>query len=416
MDGAAYNLRSRVHISSDGPQSREAPSKATKLTPKTEIPRYTIDLSLPPIERYKHVAKDFLPEIASLTTLFDEIVPRPFFRKLASHVLRQLYSKEQTEELRGIQSVTNIGMHLLIAFNVLLDLMMGCTSGGVRVQGDKMLHFRTLDWGMNPLRKIIVHLDYFKDGNQVASCITYVGYVGVLTGVAKGLSVSLNFRPVHNASTWLAHFRFYLHHALVLFGFRPSISSVLRDILIPKSSTLPTLEKLRRELPSKASTAAYLIFCDGERTLTFEKDYDSAIVNSSSDFIVITNHDTAQEPAPGEQPLGDDAGKENAVLTGVFENMSMNAIVLESSQRKRCMAQMWEKDTARSTKRVNVADERPLVKTERVATWMDTSPITDALTHYAVIMDPSIGGFAWEKYYPDARALWDQLIERDKIT
>lgn len=48
-------------------------------------------------------------------------------------------------------------MHLLVAFNVLLDLFMGCTSGGAKLSvEDRMLHFRTLDWGMDPLRKVIV--------------------------------------------------------------------------------------------------------------------------------------------------------------------------------------------------------------------------------------------------------------------
>jgi len=113
-------------------------------------------------------------------------------------------------------------MHLLVAFNVLLDLFMGCTSGGTKLSSkNMMLHFRTLDWGMDPLRKVIVQLEYIRDRVKVASAITYVGYVGVLTGIRKELSMSLNFRPIHNASTWLASFRFYLHHALALFGFRP---------------------------------------------------------------------------------------------------------------------------------------------------------------------------------------------------
>lgn len=36
--------------------------------------------------------------------------------------------------------------------------------GAVKVGDDgkntRMLHFRTLDWGMDPLRKVIVHLDF----------------------------------------------------------------------------------------------------------------------------------------------------------------------------------------------------------------------------------------------------------------
>ena len=44
--------------------------------------------------------------------------------------------------------------------------------------------------------------------------------------------MSLNFRPVHNASSWLASVRFSFHHALVLFGSRPTNSAILLNVLI----------------------------------------------------------------------------------------------------------------------------------------------------------------------------------------
>lgn len=76
----------------------------------------------------------------------------------------------------------------MVAFNTILDLLMGCTSGGAQVQEDgevKMLHFRTLDWTMEALRKVIVQFDFIEHpgGEVIARSITYVGYVGVLTGV-----------------------------------------------------------------------------------------------------------------------------------------------------------------------------------------------------------------------------------------
>lgn len=144
-----------------------------------EPPRYTIDLSLPPRKRYQHIAADFKPQIATLPILFDEIVKDlranisvERVRWLARLLLRRVYNKEENEELRGIQETTGVEMYLLVAFNVLLDLFMGCTSGAVRVKDDdkntKMLHFRTLDWGMDALRKVIVHLDFVeKPGGEV---------------------------------------------------------------------------------------------------------------------------------------------------------------------------------------------------------------------------------------------------------
>lgn len=274
-----------------------------------EPPRYTIDLSLPPSRRYRHVAADFRPQAATLPVPFDEVVQENMpnvsisqIRWLARLLLRRVYYKEETEELRGISEAIGIDLLLLVALNVLLDLFMGCTLGAAKVddlQGaTKMLHFRTLDWGMNRLRKVIVHLDFVErpGGEVVASSPTYVGYVGVLTGVRKGLSMSLNLRPNHDASNRLATFRFYFHHLLVLLGWRPSISSLLRQHLLPSrvsSGTsvimAPTLDSIARNVPSATTTAAYLIFSDGDLCLTMEKDHHTAIIRPSTDFVVATN-------------------------------------------------------------------------------------------------------------------------------
>ena len=383
-----------------------------------QLPRYTIDLSAPPIERYQHVAAEFLPHMATVTALFDEVIPRPIFQRLAKLLLRRLYSHEETEELRGIHLVTGVGMHLLVAFNVLLDLLMGCTSGGMRLSpADTMLHFRTLDWGMNPLRKLIVHLDFIKNGARVASTITYVGYVGVLTGVRKDLSVSLNFRPVHNAGTWLANIRFYCHHALVLFGFRPSISSIIRTALFPKDDTQSPLSlgHVLTELPCTPSTAAYLIFCDGERTVTLEKDYNTAVIRSSPDFIVITNHDKAQESSDDDSQSSNAKPAVDGDLKGVLDRVAMNGMFAASNSRKRCMTKCWDDlSFARSNSSEVTTDtntrQEPL---GMICDWLITYPITNALTHFAAVMDPRLGEVVWVKHYPDPRLLWDQLVRQD---
>ena len=187
-------------------------------------------------------------------------------------------------------------MHSLVSFNVLLDLLVGCTSGGVRVNADgyrKMLHFRTLDWGMGPLRHLAVHLQYIRSSQSntvIASSITYVGFTGVLTGVRKNLSVSLNFRPVHDSRN---NYNFYLNHLLVLLGFRPSISSLLRQCILladyrkatwswtrlwhkqhPEICELSSqsLNSIVDQIHIAPTTAANLIFSDGVSTVTMEKD------------------------------------------------------------------------------------------------------------------------------------------------
>ncbi|KAL8712373.1 MAG: hypothetical protein Q9225_006950 [Loekoesia sp. 1 TL-2023] len=384
---------------------READNDFRQARKNLQPPNYTIDLSLPPAERYKKVAIDFKQEIQTLPTLFDDLVRELLpqvsiirVRRIARFLLRRLYSNEETEEIRGIHEVTGIDMYLLVSYNVLLDLFMGCTSGGVRVEdrhkSARMLHFRTLDWGMDPLRKVVVCLDFVdkRGGTVIASNISYAGFVGVLTGVKKGLSVSLNFRPNHNVSSKLSNLRFYSHHVLVLLGFRPPIASILRQCLIPSkhpSNNIQcpgtSLEQIIKEVPLVKSTASYLIFCDGIRTFTMEKDLKTANVRSSNDFIVACNHDQAEEtdrqPEDAENSKSDDALK----ATG------MDILVEESTNRQMRLTKLWRNSAARNS----------TVTTKKLRGWIRKYPITNEQTHFATILDPTTGAIVWVERYLD---------------
>lgn len=169
-------------------------------------PCYTIDLSMPPKLRYHALAMAYKEKIMTLPTLLDDILEsfsyeywflRPsVMKRLARLLLRRVHDPEQMEELEGIREATGLDMYLLVAFNVLLDLFVGCTSGGVRItersnnsrkphDNVKMMHFRTLDWEMDPLRNVVVHLEFVANagGPVIATNVTYLGFVGVLTGV-----------------------------------------------------------------------------------------------------------------------------------------------------------------------------------------------------------------------------------------
>ena len=208
------------------------------------IPVYRIDLGLPPRQRYAALCADFADRMRALEYLLDDILlwaigSLPLFR---SHVsltdragpwivslvksfmrifLGRFSSVEQREELEGIRRETGVRIVALFALNMFLDCLMGCTSGGVLVrdravgvlhgkkdserlrtvsasresnrtdensQSQYLMHFRTLDWGMDELRELLVKLEYVNSLSPdpekvIATSVTYAGYVGVLTGV-----------------------------------------------------------------------------------------------------------------------------------------------------------------------------------------------------------------------------------------
>ena len=179
MESAGLRRRERENTQSSNMAATPMTDGTDTSVEDPPVPRYTIDQSLPPMERYKHVAEDFKSYAQEMPSLFDEVVQEctpnisvSKVKKLARLALGKVQNKEENEELRGIAEVIGIDMWLLVAHNVLLDMFMGCTSGGVRVNHtgvrSRMLHFRTLDWGMDLLRKIIVHLDFIeRPGGEV---------------------------------------------------------------------------------------------------------------------------------------------------------------------------------------------------------------------------------------------------------
>jgi beta subunit of N-acylethanolamine-hydrolyzing acid amidase len=369
-------------------------------------PTYTINLSLPPSQRYIELAQTYKSEITDLISLFDEVcadfltIPGLSFlsistiKQLARIFLRRVHDDEQTTELRGISEATGVEMFLLVAFNVLLDLFMGCTSGGVRVhsrssegRSGKMVHFRTLDWGMDVLRRVVVCLDFVEreGGDIVASTVTYVGFVGVLTGVRQDLSVSLNFRGLHNHSnSWLANMQYWGHQGLVLLGRRPSIASTLRKMILPGENEISSWKWLSQRLVSTTTTSCYLIFCNGNETLIIEKDRVSGELQSSKDFVSAANHDVSHEQESVREAQGSSKAK-SSEITGIEE------IISESIDRKGCLDTCFQ-DALTSSKHQN---GEAVVEMRDVERWLQTYPILNECTHYAVIMDPESGSITW---------------------
>lgn len=372
-------------------------------------PCFCVHLWEPPEKRYAHIAPVFRDHLDKLPGLFQEVLESMFPSFLASGLawlsqllLCRVYDSEEMCELRGIAKASGVPIHLLVAFNVLLDLFMGCTSGGVRVRDSnpaatgsatvkdntKMLHFRALDWGMDELRKLVIVLEFQaeRDGPIIARSVTYFGYVGVLTGVRPGLSLSLNFRPHHDTSTTSKTMSYILHLVLVLFGFRRSISSVLRQCLLPRSGTAMDLNTLAEHFDKQKSTAAYLIFSDGEETISIEKDNGSSTIARDRNMIMTLNHDQLDENAPSRLEKSVNAEAKT------MATMGMEELVAFSIERKQCAVEFY--NNAMSWRREHGYRD-VLLEEEEIVAWMEGNRVVNEETHYAVIMDPKTGEIIW---------------------
>ncbi|CAI4217352.1 unnamed protein product [Parascedosporium putredinis] len=398
--------------------SSPVPAAAVTTSPKPRepghpIPRFTVDLSQPPHTRYAHIAPHFRasrgPRLGSL------------LRSLARLLLRRVYCPRETAELRGISAASGVPLHLLVAFNVLLDVLLGCTSGGMRVASglphihnnptndsngnddddddddSRIVHLRTLDWGMDPIRALTVELDFVRHpgGPVVASTVTYFGYVGVLTGVRKGLSLSLNFRPRHDVSTPWKRLAFRWHQAMVVLGFRRSISSVLRRLLFDDDDDDDGDDDDKESEGSPPGLS---------ESKVADADHLSGTLHTSPTFLAAYNHDRADEDHPDR--LTDIAHH----LADAKPSCAMADLVTYSLERKARLDALWTASAnPGSASRSQRSRPRGRDMPPRAATG--TVTLADVLrlikdpeirndeTHYAAVMDPATGEILWSRAY-----------------
>lgn len=275
----------------------------------------------------------------------------------------------------------------------------------------RMMHFRTLDWGMDPLREVIVVLEFIRSEDKdpekvVGRSITYAGFVGMLTGVRyaflsckattcsqhfrENLSISLNFRPIHTCST----FSLRWHQLLVLLGFRPSVCSLIRTAIIPshpnRRANPVLLEELIQVFPNIRCAPCYLVFSDGTTTAVLERDLIGATIRTSEEFIIITNNDTkSQDPDHISNTQ-----KEKSWITG------LDTWIEESAARRSCVCKKWANlKRTQATKMFNAgAKPQDLAKggwasvmEATLRNWLRVTPVMNECTHFMCIMDPQKG-------------------------
>ncbi|KAJ7777338.1 beta subunit of N-acylethanolamine-hydrolyzing acid amidase-domain-containing protein [Mycena metata] len=367
-------------------QVKAPPTPQRRLGSPNDPPTYRVDLDAPPETRYREICADFSGYLKDIVPIYDDLLsltPAPrVLHFLAKSLLRRVRSAEETREIKGISKLTGVPLHLVVAYNTFLDLLSGCSSGGARVtdagngRENGIIHFRGLDWGMDALRRLLICVDYVRDGHVVARAVTYAGYIGVLTGVRKGLSLSLNYRVrIDSPSSVQSH---RLHQAALLLGIRPSIPSILRKMLLSPSPP-PSLESIAQDLPRKPSTPCYLVFCTPASVLVLEKDLVSAEAQTSNAFLAVTNHDLKREK------LSPDGWR-----TMLEEQRQFDPLIGDSIERKECVSKIWAKNGAR-------------LKVAEVADQLQVQPVQNESTHFSCIMDPAVdgGGLLWVRAYDE---------------
>jgi len=167
-------------------------------------PRYTINLDLAPEKRWAHIIPDFKDDLAKILAWIDKtIAPLKKYSERLQNATKM--PQEYIDEIRGAAASGGFKYEDVYQAQFLYELQHGntvpkmCTSIVAEKSNGTIMHVRNQDLSYPGLDNVTVDIEFQRGGKTVYYGTTFVGYVGVPTGMtATGYSVA-------------AHTRFALH-------------------------------------------------------------------------------------------------------------------------------------------------------------------------------------------------------------
>jgi len=175
------------------------------------IDHVVINLDLPPDQRYTQPILDRVNThgweytYAPVVEYYDMIVPlalQPLFEEISMD-LEKYFPAEYILELNGLyDTVVQLGhqndltLSMIVSLNMMYEWTSFCTSIVAEDVKGHMWHGRNLDWAFynDSLWNLTGILDYQSSGQTVYSSVGWLGYIGILSGVKKGFSVTVDQR------------------------------------------------------------------------------------------------------------------------------------------------------------------------------------------------------------------------------
>lgn len=184
--------------------------------PNNTLPSYTVDLSLPPQERWVKIAALYKNELHNLVgivrTIFGKYAPEvlQFIDKEFATLLDR-YPQEYAQEMVGIAEGGDLDIGFVVMYNMFYELFTFCTSVVAQDDNGNLYHGRNLDFGLLPaynlssdpkdwtltqlLRPLTVSVDFVQNGKLLFKSVQFVGYIGILSGMRiDGYAVTVDDR------------------------------------------------------------------------------------------------------------------------------------------------------------------------------------------------------------------------------
>ncbi|XP_065127838.1 N-acylsphingosine amidohydrolase (acid ceramidase) 1a isoform X1 [Paramisgurnus dabryanus] len=182
---------------------------------KGNVTWYTVNLNLPPSERWTQVIKDKNKELIAMVQTMKDMAKGFLDGKLIGLVDDELPWLVDTlpypfdEEIKGIAAVSGVPLGEIALFNIFYEVFTVCTSLVAEDPKGNIYHARNLDFGLfmgwdqenktwtltEKLKPLVVNVKFERDNQTLFKSTTFAGYVGMLTGIRPGeLTLTMNER------------------------------------------------------------------------------------------------------------------------------------------------------------------------------------------------------------------------------
>jgi hypothetical protein len=159
--------------------------------------RITVNLDLEPEKRWNFLA-DYKEEVDELIGFYlNDLGDVSFFEDVIDYYKTTCIKQSYREEIAGIAKISKFSENEILITNLYYDALkfvFGCTAFSVQT-GKAPLHARNLDWWTenDALTKYTRIFDFTRNGKVIYSGIGWLGFIGILSGIKKGVcSVTLN--------------------------------------------------------------------------------------------------------------------------------------------------------------------------------------------------------------------------------
>nr|XP_057932448.1 acid ceramidase [Doryrhamphus excisus] len=183
---------------------------------KGTVSWYTVDLDLPPKDRWTAVVTEKKAELVSMIQaikdLADAFVPDGKLIQLVDVTLPLLAKTLPYpfgQEMEGVAAASGIPLGEVVLFNIFYEVFTVCTSVVAEDAKGNLLHARNLDFGLfmgwdarnkswvvsELLKPLVVNVDFRRNKQTLFKSTNFAGYVGMLTGIkANAFTLTMNER------------------------------------------------------------------------------------------------------------------------------------------------------------------------------------------------------------------------------